>query len=739
MGAAVDILSRRSSEPGRDALDPPMASALREALRNYMQEDIYLRRREVLADRKKRFYERGIQHVFEDYRTGALAVATPGGVFRNSYGQDVQAPNYIGDYNIFEPYERIAISVLSQNPPGIVFSPRNAQLSEDIEAAKAAEAYKGVFDANNDVKALQTEIARMFHLSGRTFIWTRLDPETQKETATVGGTIESRVSIIAKKLSDSPYFCIFDDPHLDIARYEYPDYADRLQGGATAPGENNYDRLARIGVAQSGGVSGGSPYGQNTRMLTTTLTRAHVWLSKKAFANEKFTKGADGSEGVRQQFDEMFPNGVHAVFLGEILVSAEDQAMESCITVGFPFKGEGMFRMAIMDPMVVIQDSFNDMMNVSREIFSVGWPSTWINVNDNDFDAIRQQVAIPYGFRQMKLSAGADIRQNIVREANPELPATFMPYTELLMSTLPQFIQSTPPSLWGQQMQDQKTASGYHLATAQALGQQGVPFAEIQRMMAAMYKQAAILASSNPAHDDQTPTIETDAGVHKQLGLAAIRNGMFGVKADDDDSSPETPAQKRGTLANLITLIGQSPMGASLFASPDNWAVFNRYLGLPDLEIPQAAAREKQMAEVEQLLLAPPVGPSPEEMAAALAQAAATGQQLDPASLMHSSIPIGPLDFHLWEFEWGREWLSSSDAREEQQKGNSAGLLNVLLHLMEHKAAAEQEALQNAAAQPQPTPPLATPHSKGLQKAAQHGAPQPQQPAQPPQPPTPAA
>jgi hypothetical protein len=174
----------------------------------------------------------------------------------------------------------------------------------------------------------------------------------------------------------------------------------------------------------------------------------------------------------------------------------------------------------------------------------------------------------------------------------------------------------------------------------------------------------------------------------------------------------------------------------------------------------EAEAAKKQMREIEELLDASPIPPSPEELVAfeqqqkmALQQHATValmaqqagqpeppppqppkmidlgdGKQY-PEDLLKPSIEIDDLDFHQWEGPCGQDWLSTEAAWRELNVGrpgadgtpmpNVAGVENVKLHVKEHleRAAAMIQAQQAAmsavtppkAAPPQPPKPPAAP------------------------------
>ena len=724
-----------------EKLPEQLVTALKHAVKEFQGQEIYVRRREVLRDRKNRFYERGYQHIYENARTGGFTQGTPGAII-NVEGREIQCPNYIDDYNIFDRYLLIIQAILTQNPPGIDFRPINPNLAEDMEAAETAEGYRKMFDRSNKIKDIMTGIVRMMGLSSRTILWTRTEANAQKfgfneddspkqmETATVYGTLESRVPILAKSQEDALYCFLFDDPDVKQAKTEYPGFASKINPNMSGLGESAYERSARLGVLQ-----GTRALAQLGDAFTHLVTRMHCWLRPACFTGEIYDDlfeedgVGDGEATVKDKLSELFPLGCHAVFVGDIYVGSWAESMDDAIVIGFPYHGDGMYRQAIMDPMVVVQDRFNDNMNAAAEVWDMGWPSTWTNADDQEYDAIGNQRADPYAIRQKKARSGMPLDQEFFREPNPELPATFMGFLEMLEGQLPQFMLATPPAIFGAAMEDQKTASGYAQARSQAMGQQGLIWQVIQDMMARMYYQAALCASKNPDHSEEI-VIPAENGQTSTLRLERLTKGKFGAYPDEDSSFPESTQQKRTTLTGLVTMAAQSPIGAQMFTSPDNWKVFTTLMGMPELVIPEAESRDKQVFEIEELLQQSPIPPDPQvvqqlmiQHAAASVIARTNGQPEppppNPKALLQPSVPIDELDYHQWEFEKCKEWLSSEARRRQDAEGNQTGVMNVKLHALAH-----QKAMIAMMPPPMPGPPPMA-----------HAAPKPPLPGPPPAPP----
>ncbi len=708
-------------------LPEQVVNALKAAIKKFTTQEQYIRRREVLRDRQNRFYERGYQHIYE-MKSGAFAQAAPGAAITTADGSTEECPSYIDDYPIFEAYERIIISVLTQSEASIVFRPDSQDSSEDIEAANACELSWERFRRTNDIQEIARQIVRMMCLSSRTITWTRTEDDAQKwgtnpatgqpkckEITTVHGTLESRVPIMCKSLAESPYMALLDDPDILLVKQKYDWVKSKLKAGSSGLGENAYERLARLGVLQ-----GSRSQAQMGDAFSHLVTRGNWWFRPMVFSGPEFEEPMEEQQGEQPQtvgdwLLASFPDGIRTVFCGEQFCEAYAECLDDHLEVGFPYPGDGMFRLAIMDPAVVDQDRFNDNMNAFAEIADVCWPSTWISVEDQDYDAIAEQKASPGAIRNMKLPTGVRIQDRLIQESWPQIPESIMGWNGFIQGELLQFQLACPPALYGESMQDQKTASGYAQAKSQAQGQQALWFKVLQQFNATIARQSALCAARNPEYPAE---IVVPMGQQTAiLNLDALGKGNFGVYPDKDNGMPESTDDKRRVLTAMLADPVISP---TITASPDNVKTIVGVLGFQDLSLPEVEARDKQMFEIEQLLKGEPIPPDPEMLVQAQQQhaaqsvaASATGQAepapFDAAALITPTVPVQELDFHQWEFAKCQEWLSSEARRKEDAKGNQAGVQNVILHAKQHQQFVQQQQMAAAAitqmGNPQPAQP----------------------------------
>lgn len=711
-------------------LPDQLKEAILSVVRDLQQQEKYLRRQELLQDAQHRFYDMGVQHIWQG-RDNCWMQATPGASFTDADGISDDWSDYIDDYDIFHPFALIQVAKLSENMPGIDFQPLDPNNPDDLEAATAAEGMRHEFDRNNDVKEIQKSIIYHLQMGGRALLWTHksdseedFDDAGPKEgvTAKVYGCVEHKVPIFANSQKEYWYAIIYDDPDIRRAKTKYPWIAKKIAAGETCLSENEYERITRLGVLQG---AQGSAYGFRIGdSIAHLVSRGNVWLRLEAFqaCDEAFVdedgqtvmvevKDDDGepitrAQNVKEKLAEVFPDGVHAVIVGKQYAESWNESMDDRLSVAHAYVGKGQSRMPMMKSMVVVQDRFNSAMNYSAENFDYGAPSTWVSASTTEYAAITKQKSQPWAFRQMKeLGAGEKLSDRIYREGSPDLPLTFQKYLEFIYGALPQFQLAVPPSIWGEAMKDQQTSSGYQLAASQAMGILGVYWMVETQMLAKMYYHNCLVIKNDENYPDQL-TVPVPGAKSMIVRKASLNKGNFRCYPDTDSGFPETTIAKRTTLAGVTTQLAQSPLALQIFGSPDNISFMLREYGLTEMVIPEALSREKQLREIETLLsqspkLPPPLAamlqaglPVPDILQAGKALAAMMDQEaminhaaqtiaatakggppppppvpVDPSQLMKSSVPVWESDYHTWEGKKCRDWLSSDERHTEESIG----------------------------------------------------------------------
>ena len=729
---------------GADNRDLPeqLVEVLRSTIVKFSGRGKYSRRREVRRAWKLRLYQEGVQHL--QWSNAGYSQLVGGGTVTNSSGGSMQCPTYMDAYNIFLRFFLIVQAVLTQTLPSVRWMPMDPSNPDDVDKNKEAQNFAKLFDRFNDVKDILGQIVRMLGMDGRTVSWTRTEEDSQAfgfeadgitpkrfQTTSIYGALETKVPVTCRKFDKSClYVFIYHDNDIEIAKARYPWKADEIKVGGAALGESQYERFARLGVLN--GVRGGLGSGGVGDSLDHIESGGDYFLRPEAFTGHEYEADFEGGGTVKEKLLELFPQGCRAVFEGDAYCASYKEAMDDHLDIQWPYQGDGMSRQGFMEVMAIVQDNFNDLCNWLREKVDTGAGETFVAGDQDSVDAITSQRAAPNAIRAAKQfkTPGEPLANGFYKTPDPEIPATLFKLLEFMRGDLPEFLLAALPSIQGGEMSDNGTASGYAMATANAKGQLGILWGRMQRMWARIRYQSALAAAQDEAATGTVQTT-TSTGETIAVNMDALKKGNFGCYPDEDSGFPETTAQKRLILKDWAQMAGASPMAAELFDNVDNIEQMKELNGFSEMTFIPAEARTKQLHEIELLLQEAPVPPDPAMLdqaqtahAAASLVATTAGGQAPPfaAPPDQPSVPVQELDYHQYEFQTCQQWLSSKARRDEDEKGNQAGVQNVILHALAHRVYIQQAAAAQAAlaAPPmagkgQPSPPSEKKPTPGTQ------------------------
>jgi hypothetical protein len=693
--------------------DEILQSVVKNLVSHFSGIEKFTRRQEVMETRRQRFFWRNDQFIYWNYQMWAFVPVTGGGGVGSSSGNSVDSPSEMNVYNIYTPFGESLIAPLAQNPPGVHFEPDNPMNPTDVSKAKASEKYKEQIDRDNTMKALRTEVARLMYTDNRLVLYTRPISDEQelgedengkpntKQLITAHGTLESKVvPLTARTRGDLVAAFISDEMEINLAKETYPDAADKIMEGASSAGESAYERFARLGVLQ-----GSKLLAQAGDALKHVVTRHRVWLRPAAFNH--------APKEYIEQLKELYPSGCKVIICGEAYCTSRDESMDDKLSIGFASPGDGMSRPSMGKRMIPLQMAFNDGMNQWEEANKECIPVTYIDNRLIDGDAIREQISQPGNHILVDVPPGyASIGDAFYEEVSPGTAVGVETFLQLINGPLAQFMSGALPALQGQGEENNQTKGGIQILRDQALGRLGIPWGLFQELWAETYRQS-IEGAASLADDDSSFTYEKKNKQGKvtsteQVKFSTLKAGNVRAYPDLDSSFPETTNAKRQTFMGLA---GQAdnPMIAETLAEPDNQEMAHDLIGLPDLVIPGAEARQKQLLEIQKLLKETPIPPPPQafqmlmqqkpDMAVVIKsylQQAESAQQtgkplpLPPPALVPlfaPSIDVEEDDYHNYESDVVKRWLSSEERREQDAKGNQLGVLNVKLHKKHHDAA----------------------------------------------------
>jgi hypothetical protein len=172
-----------------------------------------------------------------------------------------------------------------------------------------------------------------------------------------------------------------------------------------------------------------------------------------------------------------------------------------------------------------------------------------------------------------------------------------------LIGPIAQFLTGLFPAVFGGEMENVKTASGYAMARDQALGRLGL----VWRRLKSFYCDVMLLSvdcfRKNRPDDVEIPFLGAGGEFEARFIRLANLKGNIQAHPESDETFPRLKSQQRAVLQQLMT--NPDPTIQAALREPANLGFVKSLVGLSELVVPGDDARNKQLREIQQLLLAP--------------------------------------------------------------------------------------------------------------------------------------
>jgi hypothetical protein len=253
------------------------------------------------------------------------------------------------------------------------------------------------------------------------------------------------------------------------------------------------------------------------------------------------------------------------------------------------------------------------------------------------------------------------------------------------------------PAVFGGNMEDVKTASGYALARDQAMGRLGLVWRRLKQFYGEVMLLGVDCFRKNRPEDVDVPLLGPDGTLDARMIRVGDLKGNICVHPETDETFPRLKSQQRGVLQQLFGL--KDPLIQEALAEPANLGYIKNVLGLTELVIPGEDARNKQLREIQVLLGSAPIviqqrvgggqdagsQPGSLDSGPTKTQTSARGDNpIGDGIVMLPSVAVDVLmDEHAVEFEECKRW-ANSEAGQSAKMTNPAGFANVRAHAEAH-------------------------------------------------------
>jgi len=563
-----------------------------------------------------------------------------------------------------------------------------------------------------------------------------------QEVISIAGGLELNTPVWANEMHEYPYLQWQAEVHRAKLKAAYPCVANKIESAPSQGAEDVYARVSRLSVEQ------GLPSIHPGDALMNLITFDRTWLRPWAFY-------AIEDEAVRSELLTMFPDGCYVGFAGDVYCESRSESMDDHWRVLHALPGDGQNRPSVGDSLVQVQERYNVLSNMQAETYEYGIPPIYADPQVLDFDALANQVAEPAAHFPARARPGQPLAAGFFQPAPAQVPPDMIRHQQDLIGPVAQFLTGLFPAIFGGNMEDVKTASGYALARDQAMGRLGLVWRRTKQFYADVLLLAVDSFRKNRPEDAEIPLLGPDGVLDARSIRTADLKGNIAVHPEADETFPRLKSQQRGVLQQLFTI--NDPVLQRALTEPANLGYIKNVLGLAEMVIPGEDSRNKQLREIRQLLASapivvnlpvnphsssasPPVGASaaagalqsaPQEsgVGATLGspgadggEAPADGARSAPTratsqgslhespvashqshTLVLPSVPVDQLlDDHAVEFEECKRW-ANSEAGQSARMTNPAGFANVRAHTEAHLRAMSQAALAQMPALPQPS------------------------------------
>jgi hypothetical protein len=430
------------------------------------------------------------------------------------------------------------------------------------------------------------------------------------------------------------------------------------------------------------------------------ITFDRTWLRPWAFYSIE-------DETVRNELLLMFPDGCYCAFAGDVYCESRTESMDDYWRVLHALPGDGQNRPSVGDSLVQVQERYNVLSNMQAETYEYGIPPIYADPQVLDFDALANQTAEPAAHFPARARPGQPLAAGFFQPAPAQVPPDLVRHQQDLIGPVAQFLTGMFPAIFGGNMEDVKTASGYAMARDQAMGRLGMVWRRTKQFYADVLLLAVDCFRKNRPEGTEIPLLGPDGVLDARMIRTADLKGNICVHPEADETFPRLKSQQRAVLQQLFSL--NDPLIQEALAEPANIGYIKNVLGLTELVVPGEDSRNKQLREIQQLLASAPIvismhpsgaahvaqgfspasadasNATPEDAAlkgGATQAASANSQQ--PQVLVLPSVPVDQLlDDHAVEFEECKRW-ANSEAGQAAKMTNPAGFANVRAHTEAH-------------------------------------------------------
>ncbi len=505
-----------------------------------------------------------------------------------------------------------------------------------------------------------------------------------QEVISIAGGLELNTPVWANEMHEYPYLQWQAEVHRAKLKAAYPLAAGKIESAPSQGPEDVYARVSRLSVEQ------GLPSIHPGDALMNLITFDRTWLRPWAFYGIE-------NEDVRNELLALFSEGCYVGFAGDVYCEARNESMDDHWRVLHALPGDGQNRPSVGDSLVQVQERYNTLSNMQAETYEYGIPPIYADPQVLDFDALANQVAEPAAHFPARARPGQPLAAGFFQPAPAQVPPDMIRHQQDLIGPVSQFLTGLFPAVFGGNMEDVKTASGYAMARDQAMGRLGLVWRRLKQFYGEVMLLGVDCFRKNRPEDVDVPLLGPDGTLDARMIRVGDLKGNICVHPEADETFPRLKSQQRGVLQQLFGL--KDPLIQEALSDPANLGYIKNVLGLTELVIPGEDSRNKQLREIQVLLGSAPIVVQqrsggvqesefqPGSLDSGLPKTQTSARDDNPTGggiVVLPSVAVDLLmDEHAVEFEECKRW-ANSEAGQSAKMTNPVGFANVRAHAEAH-------------------------------------------------------
>jgi hypothetical protein len=307
----------------------------------------------------------------------------------------------------------------------------------------------------------------------------------------------------------------------------------------------------------------------------------------------------------REVLQTQFKDGFYCARVGSITVEIDNRKLTDEWTVARVGRGERIMERPVVSDVMPIMRAIDDLVGMFQETVLRAITQTLFDSQLLDREAINTREAVPAEMIAVQMPGDGALDKHVFQIPPTHASDQLRPFIQDLRAMM-QDITGVRPELSGggaptQTFREAKQRKDQALAQlapqADAMTEAAEDLAVILVKLRAKYGAGTVKATNKTAYGSKTDVVD----------ISSLKTS--GWHAEADDQFPLTLADRRDTLFSVLKEFPPEVQQALTLLDPINIEEVCELLQIPGFESTIKDQKEKTLADIEQLLAAPPLGP----------------------------------------------------------------------------------------------------------------------------------